>query len=184
MRKRSPIALANEHVSILHACRKIGLSVPEELTGRSMKLSCPFGDVWHTDQGAQKALRLFPETNSAYCYAGCGFYTPVSLVAMAEDRDPEDVAIELLQEVGYKPVSLAQYWADVQVTEQSPDRAMLGLALRTYCERVVPGWSERQFDEQVARRLSRCLSLLAKVETEGDAELWLDTCKKAMGQVG
>jgi hypothetical protein len=36
------------------------------------------------------------------------YFSPVSLVALAWDRDRQDVAAELLDRVGYKPVSVVQ----------------------------------------------------------------------------
>lgn len=145
-----------------------------------MKVHCPFGDLYHSDQGIEAAFRIYPGSNSAFCFAGCGYFTPVGLAAMAWDRPKEEVAADLLDRVGYKPVSLAQAWAGLQVREEPPDTAMLALALRTYCERVAPGWAERQFEPGIGAVLDRCLALLPRVKTPDDAEQWLQVTKRVM----
>jgi hypothetical protein len=182
-RPRSPITVANEQVSILYACRLIGMDVPETLDGRPPKVHCPFGPIYHRDQGAEAAMRIYPDDNHVYCFAGCGYFTPVSLVAHAWDTDRTSAAVDLLERAGIKPLTLAQAWAQASTTERLPDIALLAEALKTFCARIDPTWSTRQFTPVISAPLRRCLLLLDHVHTEEQAHQWLDVCKLVMRRV-
>lgn len=180
-RPPSPITVANEHVSILWVCRLIGMAVPDEVL-RPVKVRCPFGLVYHSDYGRDAAMRIYPEENRAHCFRRCGHFSPVSLAATAWDRPQSEVAVELLDLAGHRPLSLAQIWAAAVTTEQPPDTTLLGLALRTYCARLDRDWSHRQYEPQIAMVLDRCLSLLARVRSDGDAHRWLSCAKTVMAR--
>lgn len=175
---KSLIDEANERVSIVKVCRLIGMDVFE---GASGKFRCPFGDFNHSDGGTAKAFRIYTETNSAYCFSCRAYLTPVNLYAQAKDLRRKDAALLLLEEVGWKPVSHAQRWAElVSPREESVDVSMLALALRTYCARVCPEWDELQLNPDIGGLLSRGLGLLDRVRTAEEAEQWLETCKTVM----
>lgn len=183
MRSRSVIAVANEKVSIVTACRLVGVALPEDIgVGRSRKVHCPFGEVYHSDHGAAAAMRIYPGSNSAWCFSCSAYYTPVSLAARAWDQDQQTAATLLLDKIGYRPVDLVQAWTAITTYEPEPDRALLADALKTYCRRICPDWNARQFDGPVAALLTRCLGLLDLVHTEQDVAVWLSTCKNAMHQ--
>lgn len=175
------VAVANEMVAITTACRFVGMHVPDDIDyGRSMKVRCPFGEVYHSDSGAEAAMRVYIETNSAFCFR-CGVsYSPVKLAAQAWDLSFKDAAVELLERIGHKPVSLADAWLHASTRDTAPDRTMLGEALKMFCARVAPDWDDAQFDPAVAAKLTRCLALLDLVNTEDDARTWLAGCKTAM----
>jgi hypothetical protein len=180
-RERSVVGIANEKVPITLACRLIGLDLADDIAyGRSLKIHCPFGEIYHVDQGHEAAMRIYPDTNSAFCFAGCGYFSPVWLLAQAWDIDPTQAAVELLERAGIKPVSLAQAWAEASIVDAEPDRTALCEALKMYCRRTVPGWNALQFQPEVARTLARCLTLLDRVRTEDDAQRWLRVCKQVM----
>jgi hypothetical protein len=181
VKRRSAIAVANERVSIITACRLVGMDVPEDLQqGRSGKVRCPFGHLYHSDHGVEPAMRLYPESNSAWCFSCSTYYTPVTLVARAFDQRYETAAAQLLQHIGYKPVTLAQAWAQVVERPNPPQRRLLAEALKTYCRRVDPRWEHTQFHPGQAAALDRCLALLDHVETDEHAAQWLDGCKAVM----
>jgi hypothetical protein len=56
----------------------LGTYIPE-FTHKSWKAYCPFGDL-HRDGGASQALRVYPDSNTAFCFAGCGFMNSVKLI--------------------------------------------------------------------------------------------------------
>lgn len=177
---KSLIDEANERVSIVKVCRLIGMDVSEGAAG---KMRCPFGMFNHSDGGTAKALRIYTESNSAWCFSCRIYYTPVRLYAEAKDLSRKDAALLLLEEIGWKPVSQAQRWADlVSPIKESVDISMLALALRTYCARVCSEWEELQLNPEVAELLSRCLALLDRVSTAEEAEHWLETCKTVMNR--
>jgi hypothetical protein len=173
--------LANEHVSIVTVCQMLGVELPDDIgTARSRKVHCPFGEMYHSDHGASPAMRIYPDTNSAYCFSCAAYYTPVSLAARAMDADKITTATRLLDRVGYRPMDLAEAWRAAQHQEPDPNRALLADALKTFCRRIDPRWSQRQFDPQIAATLTRCLSLLELVHSAPDVTLWLSNCKTAM----
>ncbi len=182
--KRSAVAIANEVVSIIRACQIIGMGLPEDVGyRRSTKLFCPFGDLYHSDQGIERAFRIYVDANTAFCFAGCGFFTPVSLAAYAWDLDHKTAAAEILDRVGYRPLTLAEAWVKASQREDPPDDTSLRAALQTYCRRISPDWDRLQFSPAVATTFTQCLDLLDRVHTEADAREWLDGTKVLMSRV-
>lgn len=182
--RRSAVTIANEVVSIIVACNLIGMDLPEDIgLRRSTKLYCPFGPLYHSDQGIDRAFRIYIDTNSAWCFAGCGYFTPVRLVAHAWDLALKTAAVELLDRVGYRPLTLAEAWSKASQREDPPDTTNLREALQTYCRRICPSWETVQFTPAVASALSKCLDLLDRVHTEEDAQEWLEGTKALMRRV-
>lgn len=180
-RRRSAVSIANDKVPITMACRLVGMDIDDDIAyGRSMKVHCPFGELYHTDQGVEPAFRIYVDSNSAYCFACSTYFTPVWLVSQAWDQQPAQVAVELLERIGIKPASLADAWAQAAVRDVVPDAGLLAEALKTFCGRICVDWDDAQFEPATAGLLSRCLALLDLVHTEGEARQWLDECKKVM----
>lgn len=175
------ITVANEHVSIVTVLQMLGVDPGDEAAmGRSRKVSCPFGPVYHSDHGVSPAMRVYPDTNSAWCFSCSVYYTPVKLIAQATDTDAHTAATRLLDRVGYRPLDLAQQWRTASAYEPEPDKALMADALKTYCRRICHDWPGRQFDARVASTLTRCLAILDLVRTDADVSLWLARCKDAM----
>lgn len=176
------IKLANELMGIIEACRFIDMQIGEFAIA-SVKTYCPFGELMHEDGGRGKAFRVYPATNSAYCFA-CGRpYRPVSLIAT--DRDiPEFAAADLiLEEKGYVAPDYEARWDAVTEEKQVTDVDSLASALKIACARMVLDWEDRQFDEHVASTLRKCLAASHKVTTEAEAREWLDKTKLVMSRV-
>lgn len=181
MKRRSLILIANEEISIIKACQYIGMEISDDaIYGRSIKVHCPFGEIHHIDSGVDPAFRIYHETNSAYCFAGCGYFTPVRLIAHARGVSQRTAAADLLERVGYHFASSAQIWAELTETAIEPDRNLLADALKIFCERVAPGWEALQFEQPISGVLCACLSLLDRVTTDSEAEQWLSGCKQIM----
>jgi hypothetical protein len=180
VRDRSVVAVANEMVNITVVCHEIGVAIPEIAEGKSAKVHCPFGAVYHSDHGMETAFRVYPSTNSAFCFAGCGYFSPVYLYAQAFDITTMESATRLLDLIGYKPLSLVDAWAKVSAPPERIDQSSLAEALKVYCSRIDPLWEERQFDPGIARALTRCLELVPRVRTSEEARTWLETTKQVM----
>lgn len=184
---RRPVAavvgIANEQVPIAVAANLVGLELPtDETYSKSWKVFCPFGELYHTDGGAEKAMRVYPDSNTAHCFAGCGFFTPVRLVSHAWGRPQAEVARDLLERAGVKTATLRERFAAARDWHPPPDTTLLAEALKTFCRRLAPDWNTRQFDQDVAWRLTACLNLLTLVSTDADAALWLERCKQVMAK--
>ncbi len=178
-RNPSLIAVANEQVPIAVACRMAGVSVVGD-AGRPTKVHCPFGAL-HSDGGIDKAMRVYTDTNSAWCFSCTTFYTPVKIFAQARELDYRTAATVLLDHIGYRPLSLADQFAAAERSAQ-PDTAQLADALKIYCQRVIPGWRGRQYNADESALLARCLALLDRVRSDTEAQLWLNTTKSIMAR--
>lgn len=175
------VTVANEQVSIVTVCQMLGLELPDDIgEGRSRKVPCPFGEMYHSDFGASPAMRIYPDTNSAYCFSCAAYYTPVSLAARAMDTTAASAAAQLLDRIGYTPDEMASIWQQARDYAPEPDKALMADALKTYCRRIAPDWLTQQFDDRVAATLTRCLALLDLVKTDEDVTLWLTRCKEVM----
>jgi len=172
---------ADQLVSIATACQIIGVDVPNGYdTGRSLKLRCPFGEFYHRDGGVDPSFRIYPDTNSAYCFRCSAYYTPTRLLALKWDCSPTQAAAYLMEHIGAKPLTRAEAWAKAVEISQPPATAQLADALKTFCARVHPTWEVDQFEPDIATVLVTCLELLDRVSTDTDAAAWLAACKTAM----
>ena len=181
MTPRERIQLANERMSITQACRFIGMHLGDfEIA--SGKTYCPFGELLHEDGGRSKAFRVYPETNSAYCFACIKAYRPVSLIAT--DRDiPEPAAAEvILEETGYVAPNFMAKWEALSEQTASVDRDALEEALKTYCARISPDWEMRQLDDDIASTFRKCLTASRNVASDDDARKWLKLTKQVMAR--
>lgn len=181
LKRPNPIAVANEKVPIATACRLLGVDLDDDADRR--KVHCPFGGTDHSDGGIDPAMRIYTDSNHAYCFSCAAHYTPVSLAARGWDLPWRVAALRLLDLVGYRPLNLATAFRAAQQFEPAPDTAALAEALKTYCRRIDPGWSTHQFDSAVAQRLTHCLGLLELVSTGAAVTVWLAGCKEAMRRI-
>lgn len=182
--KRTAIDVADEIVPIAQVCRWSGVVIPDGFLGKSWKTYCPLSDIWHLESVVERTLRIYPDTNSAWCFAGCNRFTPSDMMARKLGISRIEAARELLDRVGYRPPTLAERWRQACEPDAVVDVEWLGLALRTFCERISSDhWSSLQFEQSVAVRLDECLSLLELVKTPEDANKWLTTTKTVMQKV-
>lgn len=175
----SPIKIANEIMTIDEACIAIGMG---DVSGMA-KAYCPFGPVFHSDGGRERAFKIYPQTNSAYCFACQRRYDPVSLVATEQDISYVAAAEWILEEKKWVAPDYESQW-DALTTRPTPvDYEGLQAALKLACGRMVTDWETRQFEPQVAHKLTLCLGMVRKVTNDDEAKKWFDTTKKAMSQV-
>jgi hypothetical protein len=180
MKQKSLIEEADQRVPIVLVCTLIKMDLEDGLEGRSVKTYCPFGRFFHSDGGVEPAFRIYPDSNSAYCFSCRKYFTPTTLASDAWDIPKKEAAKDLLDRVGYKTLTDEEIWAGVQEQPPEPDKSVLGLALRVYCQRVDPSWQASQFVPEVSTVLDKCLSLLDRVTNDQEAEQWLEVCKKVM----
>lgn len=184
IREKSIVETANNKVDIFDACRIIGMAVRPAYDVRSIKTYCPFGEISHSDEGASPAFRIYPNTNSAFCFACQTLFTPAKLASMAWDMPLEEAAERLLTETGYKPLSVEEAWQQaLNPPEQPPDLAALGMALRVFCQRQDANWETLQFEPGVSKWLDQCLSLLTYVRTDKEAREWLEGSQNIMRNI-
>ncbi len=177
--EKTLIDIANERMSIIEACNLLGMDIPD-FSVKSMKVHCPFGYLFHADGGHSRAFAIYPGTNTAYCFAGCGFFNPVRLVAMDKNVPDLQAAEMILEQTSYVAPDYEARWTALVETRPLVNQDTLAEALKVACARMVPDWDEAQFETAVSTKLRQCLALLPKVKTEEDATKWLAITKKVM----
>jgi hypothetical protein len=184
IRNKSWIDTANEHVNIADLLTSFGIMVPSDaVSGGSKKVFCPFG-FYHSDGGNSRAMRIYYQSNTAYCFSCSKRYDPVRLAAAKWDCPWNAAALRLLEDAGFKPKTLKERWAEATTQEENkPDLIALADALKMYCSTICSDWSTAQYSDKVAAKLDKCLSLLDSVATDDDAYKWLSTCKVVMKKV-
>src|ERR1044072_8923225 len=102
MKRRTIVTVANEKVPIATVCQMLGVDLPD--IHQRVKLYCPFGGTDHSDAGLAPAMRIYPESNHAYCFACTAYFTPVRMAAKALDLSWTEAARLLLDRIGYQPI--------------------------------------------------------------------------------
>lgn len=181
IRQKSWIDIANQQIHIADVLVNAGVFVPESVkSGRAHKVHCPFG-FYHSDNGLSKAMRVYGNNNTAYCFSCSKRYSPVALASAVWDCSWNSAALRLLEDAGFKPKALKERWVEATTIEQNkPDLISLADALKMFCSSISPQWSQLQLQDDIAITLNKCLDLLDAVTTDEDALKWLDTCKKVM----
>ena len=175
----SPIKIANEIMTIDEACVFIGMGSVSGLA----KTYCPFGNTMHSDGGRERSFKVYPETNSAYCFACQRRYDPVSLVALEHDVTYRKAADIILAEKEWVPPDYVSQWEALTSKTQKVDYEGLQEALKLACARMDPSWETRQFEPAVAHKLTQCFAAVRKVKDDEDATKWLTLTKEAMRRV-
>lgn len=184
IQQKSWIDKANEIVGIADLLTTFGIYIPSDAqSGGSKKVFCPFG-FYHSDGGTTRAMRIYYQSNTAYCFSCTKRYTPVKLAAAKWDCPWSTAALRLLEDAGFKPKTLTERWVEATTSvENKPDLIALADALKMYCSGICSDWAIKQYSDTVAAKLDRCLSLLDSVATSEDADKWLSVCKVAMRRV-
>lgn len=181
---KTTVDLANEYIAISQVLILLDVEVPESYSGSSWKSHCPFEDFYHIDRGRAKSLRVYYGTNSAYCFAGCGYMSPVSLYALKTGLSKVEAASLLLAKEGYELPSFDSEFTELLKKETVINKASLREALQVFCKRVVGlQWSTKQFENSVIKGIDNCLTLLARVESSEEAQQWLNLSKKYMKKI-
>jgi hypothetical protein len=140
---------------------------------RGMKADCPAC-------GGEMALRVYPD--HAWCFAGCGRFSAVRLLAVVWEMDFATTAHEMLEKAGYVRPDPMEVFTRTPSPED-PKTDDLADALRIWCEANCPDWGTRQYDPPTARVLARLLGALRAVRSEEECDLWLARAKEIMGKV-
>lgn len=182
---QSSFTLANTEISIADVYALSGNdSVDLSYGSSSPKMYCPFGFM-HSDEGYDRAFRMYGESNTAHCFACSRTWTPVSLYGDLKGLSWSESAEALLEEFGIAKENAEDRWnalveARDTLTFNTSD---LAEALRLYCARICPTWEEAQFDKKIATVFNRCLALLAAIQSQEDIDVWRTRTKEIMASV-
>lgn len=181
---RTATEIANEFVPISVILDWAGVYVPDTAFGKSWKTVCPFGEIYHIDGATDKCLRYYQATNSAYCFQGCGYLTPVNLYARLQGFSYQEAAEDLLIRSKYEDVTDEQKWQEALKLKLEIDHSYLKSALQTFCSRKTKfDWAHLQYEDIILRELGKCFALLEHVKTSEDAKSWLTASKDYMSGV-
>jgi hypothetical protein len=97
---------------------------------KSWKDHCPF-DFEHVDSGVDRAMRVYPDANTAHCFAMHGFMNPISLIQRAYDLQPIQAARRLLDMYDLnKPRTFEERFTSASTPRPTPEiRQTLAAAL-------------------------------------------------------
>jgi hypothetical protein len=177
----SLVDLANSYVPVTKVLSWFNIFVPDIQPGRSWKAVCPFGEIYHLGRSIDKTMRVYSDTNSAYCFDGCGYLSPVAMYSKLKGLSLLEAAEELLDRQGFQARSQEDIWLELSLKPREVDHLSLGSALQEYCTNIFgPSWNMRQLDKAYSEVLDRCLKLLDLVTTEQEAKEWLEATKSIM----
>jgi hypothetical protein len=149
------------------------------------KNPCPF-DFEHSDGGQDKALRVYPDTNSAYCFALHGVLDPVKLFSLKGDNRPLYAAQLLMRAYGIdtRPKGWRERYNDIALQRETSVRQIppgsvveaLQAALRQD-----QGYVAHQFHPDVLRAVEGQLDAIDKLVSQTtdikEIQEWLTQAK-------
>lgn len=185
MIKDNLIDIANTRISIHYVCRLVGVDIPDYgKESKSYKVKCMNGELYHSDGGDDPSMRVYSDTNTAFCFRCQTSFTPVWMFASFHGITSRQAAKDLLDLTGYKTKTMKEQLEELyNKTLPPPDLPALATALKVYCSRVNKDWQSLQFSKNISESLSRCLSALDVVTTSEEAEIWLERSKLYMKKV-
>lgn len=173
-------ALVNSLYSIFDAYTEVTGNYVPPFENTSPKLNCPYSTVY---AHSSRSLRIYPHTNSAWCFSCSERMTPLTLIMAFKEYTEEEAVAWIKAEVGYTEPDPEEAWDALMSQEDEFDPSSLADALKMACSRMAPDWKDRQFESDVSQKLGKCLSLLSLVKTEGDSKVWMAGSKRAMASV-
>lgn len=179
-RRGSPLIEQANAVSIFDVLRDfMGIDIPN--TGsKSWKTDCPF-NFEHGDGGRDKGWRVYPSTNSSYCFVLHGVLDPVRLIMLRKDLSAKRAAYVILENYGLLKSRNYRERYDQIVAEREMRSAGVGQpavlveALHSSV-RADPRYIEKQFDVEFNVVLEKALEeldvLLARKADGDEVRVW------------
>lgn len=176
----TPVDIANRLVPLRKVLELTNIYVTEFTHGKSVKARCPYADMYHLNEDASKSMRVYSDTNTGFCYMGCGVLTPVSVHARLNDLSFKEAAFELLDLIGHKLKTLEEKWEEAAAPALSFSREGYRDALLERCISRTSNWTVLQYRDSIVASLSVLLEILDKADNDTQADSWLDTATKVM----
>jgi hypothetical protein len=177
----SVVDIANRIVPLRIVLGMTNIYVSEFTYGKSIKTRCPFADIYHLTEDAGKSMRVYSDTNTAFCYMGCGVLTPVSVYAKLNGVPYKAAAKFLLEKVGHKLKTFDEKWADAVNGVEPLNLQGYRDALNEICTSYSKGeWSSLKYSPSVSSSFSKLLEILDKASSYEDADRWLATARQLM----
>lgn len=177
----SIIDTANKIVPLRIVLGMTNIYVSEFTYGKSIKARCPYADIYHLTEDAGKSMRVYSDTNTAFCYMGCGVLTPVSVYAKLNGVSYKESAKFLLEKVGHKLKTFDEKWQDAVAGFEPLNLQGYREALTEMCIFHSEGeWGTLKYAPGVSAAFSKLLTVLDKATSYEDADRWLDKARLIM----
>lgn len=185
--------LTNESKKVIDLAEKIPIEmVLEDLfnidspsASGAWKTHCPLG-AEHSDGGSSKALKVFSESNSAWCFSHYQKFTPISLWRLRHRSSKIEAAYAVLKHFGqeYRPLTPAERW-DRLNNLPAPVLELDDLrnAIMMYCRAHLPGFDYRQYDPDFMKVMVQVLDSLSDLPDHASYDMiqsQLDECKNKL----
>lgn len=131
---------------------------------------CPLG-FDHSDGGVRKALTVYGDSNTAWCFSHSMRFEPVSLWQIRTGMKSGEAARDLLNVYGHRtsPLTLSERWEKAEQKQSSPpiDRdALRDLVLNKAAS--LPMYSKLQYDDSVVKAISYLLRSVDNLPDSAD----------------
>lgn len=185
MRPREIISKAETAVPIEDVLRDLyAIDVPRD--AGDWKSACPLG-YEHSDGGRSKAMRVYSDNNTAWCFSHSARYTPLDLWKIKYSIPSRlRAATEMLGQYGIstEPPSPDERWGKLDRVNDVDllDREVLKEIFRSHC-RTLPGYAIVQYDAETLDLVTAILKTVNRLPDEADyneIEEWLKKAKKIM----
>lgn len=165
-RARRLVEAVNAEVSLVRVISDEGHPIHGPDQARSIKQHCPWG--WtHADGGDEKAFRVYG-TNTAFCFAGCGYVDPIIFAMKQWDLPRLQAAKELALRYDVQAGDL-----DSAIEALQRDQGVAPVELVDALRRWVRGlWGDSPEYEAARSALIRCASVVELVRDEASAATW------------
>lgn len=143
-----------------------GGDVPYE--AGKIKTHCPIG-YDHSDGGTRKAMSVYSDTNSAWCFSHNTRFTPTTLWQLRTGLPPREAARDLLDIYGFRvsPLTLDERWDLLDSKEATPDldrSALRGIVVSH--AKSLTNYSRRQYDPPTVEIVSDILRTVDKLPSD------------------
>lgn len=145
-----------------------GISAP--IGAGSWKCNCPL-DSEHSDGGRTKAMRIYSESNTSWCFSHSRKFTPVSLWRLTRRSSALEAARGLLDHFNqsFDPPTLTERWDKLNAAEEhTPDFDALRESVMLYANANLPGFSSLQYQPEVMALLSSVLTGISDLSSGAD----------------
>lgn len=186
MRNRELIELANTKVAIEDILlESFNIDVPKDVDG--WKSDCPKGSE-HSDGGRTKAMRVYSDSNSAWCFRCSEKFLPVNLWQLVTGTaSPVKAAKDMLEHYGVRttPPTPQERWEAMENKEtEEVEYDSLKEVFLNYAK-TLPAYAVRQYEDPVLKAVTTVLNsadLLPKGAGSATLQEWIREAKSAFAK--
>lgn len=145
----------------------------------SWKTNCPL-ESEHSDGGIRKSMRVYSNSNSAWCFSHGMKFTPVYLWQLATGLSKVRAAYDLLNVHGqpFRSQDYAERWDKMNEKETKRiEMDNLREAIRLFASSL-PQFSTRQYDPQVMKMLTTIFTHMESLDPHSDYDTIESTLNK------